>query len=177
MACIYMGWCSWLLLFLCKIVLVLFLLSLPLFAKFLSLTVCDWLASSIVSWHALFVKLAKLVSLVSEHVLWGYGSCLFTSPLQTRVHKNNCDLLWEKGSLNFHFLIMAKMWRVLLFQFFSLLENSDFLVHFDILLSSYYLYHVKCRYECSFTRMHTAQYLKMLIFQKKMTSCTSVLKK
>ena len=76
----------WLLLFLCEVVFVFLLLSLPLFAKLLSLTVRDWLASSVVSRHTLLIKLAELVSLVSEHVLWRYGSRLFTSLLQRPIH-------------------------------------------------------------------------------------------
>ena len=49
-----------------------------------------------------------------------------------------CDPLWEKGPLgiNFHFPIIAKMWkkwRSLNFLFLSSLENVDFLLHIDIL--------------------------------------------
>lgn len=76
----------WLLMSLCEVVFVLLLLSLPLFAKLLSLTVCDWLASCVMSWHSLLIKLAELVSLVSKHVLRRYGSRLFTSLLQRAIH-------------------------------------------------------------------------------------------
>lgn len=71
------------------------LLCLPLFTKFLPLAVSDCLTRGIVSRQTQLVKLAKLVCLVSEHLLRSYCCGFFTSSL----HVNNGQTSKEKAGV------------------------------------------------------------------------------